>query len=378
MNTSLLASIKWIITRHGEDILGDPLRLKPFFVKFAKNEPKEERIAFGRCIEMGCYKKLKKAQTENERGVIKGDLILQLQSAAKLDIKLCGDAIDLLDAVIFGNVVQPQIARVQSAAVSPLPSVNTPQKVRFGVLRKRIVRKTAKWAGISLITILVSFLFITLVIRNNRQNAIIQEITEENRKKEEELIKISKYQEQIAGQLEQLKNKIEDQEQLADQIEQLKRQIEYQENIAAQLAQLKKQVENLNSQTTRQASSTSAAQVSPSLAAALKVRDNLCDANYDGKITCIDYAVLYKYYYGNGTQARLIWNYNKNKNFSHLFCAIPDDNGVWIYIEPSMTNEPLSQRTMSNVWGSTYNPYYNRDVTYAYNEIRNGTYRWVW
>jgi TolA-binding protein len=385
MNTSLLASIKWIITKHGKDILSDPLRLKPIFVKFAKNEPKEERIAFGRCIEIGSYKELKKAQTENERGKIKGDLILRLQSVTKLNTKQCGEAIDLLDAAIFGNVVQPQITQIQKAPVSLLPHINTPKKVRFYVLRKRIFNKKAvKWAGLSIVIILLSLLSVTLVIKNSRQNAVIQEITEENRKKDEELIKINKYQKQIADQLEQLKIKIEDQKQLTEQIEQLKKQIEYQENIAAQLAQLRKQIENLSSQTTqqqntgRQSSTSSAVQVSPSLSAALKVRDNLCDANYDGKITCIDYALLYKYYFGNGTQARLIWNYNKNKNLNHLFCSIPDDNGGWIYIEPSRTSTSLSDRTMSSVWGSMYNPYYNRDVTYAYNEIKNGTYRWVW
>jgi hypothetical protein len=388
MNTSLLASIKWIITKHGEDILGDPLRLKPFFIKFAKNEPKEERAAFGRCVEMGCYKELKKAQTEDERRKIKGDLTSQLQSKTKLDIQLCGGAIDLLDAAIFGNVVQTQIIRVQNKpAVSPPSPKNTPHKAGFSVYKwaGRIANnKTVKWAGITIIMILLSLLSVTLVIKNNRQNAIIQEITEENREKEDELRKIIKYQENIADQLEQLKKQIENQEQLADQIEYLKKQIEYQENIAAQLAQLKKQIENLNIQTTQQqknagqSSSTPVAQVPLSLAAALKVRDNLCDANFDGKITCIDYAVLYKYYYGNGTQARLIWNYNKSKNLNHLFCAIPDDNGGWIYIEPSRTSEQLNQRTMSYVWGNMYNSYYNRDVTYAYNEIRNGTYRWVW
>jgi TolA-binding protein len=230
----------------------------------------------------------------------------------------------------------------------------------------------------------VPALLITLVIKNNRQNTVIREITEENREKEEELRKISQYQEQIADQLEQLKKQIETQEQLADQIEQLKKQIEYQENIASQLTQLRKQIENLNSQTTQQqktggqSSRTPVVQVPPSLAAALKVRDNLCDANYDGKITCIDYAVLYKQYYGNGTQVRLIWNYNKNTNFNHLFCSIPDDNGGWIYIEPARTSTVLNERTMSYAWGSTYNPAYDRDVTYAYYEIKNGTYRWVW
>jgi hypothetical protein len=379
MNTSLLASVKWIITRHGEAILGDPLRLKPIFSKFAKNEPKEERTAFGRCIEMGFYKELKKAKTEDERKKIKGVLIQKLHSAAKFDIDLCSSTVDLLDAAIFGNVVQSQITQVQKTQVihANLP-VNTAQKFGFSVFRKRIVnKKTVRYAGLGIIIITALLLSVTFFIKYSRQNAVIQELIEagnkEKQEREDELRKIIKYQEELTGEIERLKSQIEDQEQLADQIEQLKKQVKYQEQIAAQLSQLKKQVETQKQSST----STSVAYLS-SLAAAQKTKENFHDVNRDGKWTCIDYALLYKQYYGDGTQARLIWNNNPSKKFNHLFCAIPDDSGGWIYIEPSSTRTALNERTMSYVWGNTYNPNLNRDVTYAYYEIRNNTFRWVW
>ena len=88
MNTNLLEIIKWIIAKNGEDILDDPARLKSIFADFAKDEPKEERIAFGRCIEMGCYRELKRAQTENERLQIKTNLISRLQSNTGITITI--------------------------------------------------------------------------------------------------------------------------------------------------------------------------------------------------------------------------------------------------------------------------------------------------
>ena len=118
MNTSLLSIIKWIVTKHGEDILGDPVRLHPVFANYVKNEPKEERVAFGRCIEMGSYKELKTARTEDERRVVKADLIQRLQSNTGLNTMLCTGALDLLDATLFGNVVQPQFPSPQKP---PLP-----------------------------------------------------------------------------------------------------------------------------------------------------------------------------------------------------------------------------------------------------------------
>jgi len=116
----------------------------------------------------------------------------------------------------------------------------------------------------------------------------------------------------------------------------------------------------------------------PSFIAARKTAENIRDVNRDGKINCIDYACLYKQYYGDGTQARLIWNKNDTANFNHLFVYIPDGAGGWIAIEPSYTSEDISKRTISYAWGSQYNSRYDRDVTASYNAIKANTFNWAW
>jgi hypothetical protein len=63
MNTNFLTIIKRIVAEQGEDILADPQRLKGMVKDYAKNETKEERVAFGRCIEAGCYNELKRTAT---------------------------------------------------------------------------------------------------------------------------------------------------------------------------------------------------------------------------------------------------------------------------------------------------------------------------
>jgi len=116
----------------------------------------------------------------------------------------------------------------------------------------------------------------------------------------------------------------------------------------------------------------------PSFIAARKTAENIRDVNRDGLINCIDRALLYKQYYGDGTQARLIWNKNDTANLNHLFVYIPDGAGGWIAIEPSYTSEDIARRTMSYAWGSQYNPRYDRDVTASYNAIKAGTFNWAW
>jgi len=101
MNANLLAILKQIIAEQGESVLADPPRLKALFSDYAKNEQKEERVAFGRCIEMGAYQELKKTSTADERRNIKEALTDQLYSKSGVDKTHCAEALDLLEAVIF-------------------------------------------------------------------------------------------------------------------------------------------------------------------------------------------------------------------------------------------------------------------------------------
>jgi hypothetical protein len=64
MNTNLLNIIKRILADHGENILAEPQRLKPLFSDYAKNEQKEKRTTFGRCIEEEYRVKILELHTE--------------------------------------------------------------------------------------------------------------------------------------------------------------------------------------------------------------------------------------------------------------------------------------------------------------------------
>ncbi|GHU59333.1 hypothetical protein FACS189444_4450 [Spirochaetia bacterium] len=100
MNTNLLSIIKRIVAEQGEGILADPLRLKSIVKDYAKKEPKEDRIAFGRCIEAGCYNELKRAATPQERSRLKPALSRRVANATGLDPARCAAVLDILEAAI--------------------------------------------------------------------------------------------------------------------------------------------------------------------------------------------------------------------------------------------------------------------------------------
>jgi hypothetical protein len=102
MNQNFLTVIKRIVFEQGEDILTSPQRLKGLISDYAKNEPKPERLAFGRCIEYGFYGELKKAAAPEERVRVKAALAQRLHSEEGLDLALCSETLDLLEAVIWG------------------------------------------------------------------------------------------------------------------------------------------------------------------------------------------------------------------------------------------------------------------------------------
>jgi hypothetical protein len=100
MNTNFLAIIKRIVSEQGEAILAEPQRLKGWISDYAKNEPKAERLAFGRCIEYGAYTELKNASPK-DRAAVKSRLAQKLHNEEGLDPALCAGALDVLEAAIF-------------------------------------------------------------------------------------------------------------------------------------------------------------------------------------------------------------------------------------------------------------------------------------
>jgi hypothetical protein len=101
MNANLLTIVKQIIAEYGEGILADPQRLKALFSDLAKDEPKPLRIAFGRCVENGAYNALKNAQDAAERMERKAVITQKIRDEHGLDVTLCGEALDILEAVMF-------------------------------------------------------------------------------------------------------------------------------------------------------------------------------------------------------------------------------------------------------------------------------------
>jgi flagellar FliL protein len=129
MNTNLLNVVKRIAAEHGEGILGDPQRLKAFFGDLAKDEPKALRVAFGRCIEAGAYTALKTAPNQSERAERKAAIAQRVRDEQGLDIALCVEALDILEAALFGvpSAIPPQAqAEYQERPQSPTDTMSVP------------------------------------------------------------------------------------------------------------------------------------------------------------------------------------------------------------------------------------------------------------
>jgi hypothetical protein len=109
MNSNLLGIVQRIIAGNGEAVLDDAKRLKAFFSDLAKDEPKPLRIAFGRCIESGAYNALKTAPDAAERASRKAAIAQRLRDEHGLDAALCGEALDVLEAALFGETKLPPL-----------------------------------------------------------------------------------------------------------------------------------------------------------------------------------------------------------------------------------------------------------------------------
>ena len=103
MNTNLLNIVKQIITENGEEVLNNAKRLKAFFNDLAQEVPKPLRLAFGRCIEEGAYTALKAAPDTSARAVCKAAFAQKLRDEDGLDAALSGEALDILEAALFGE-----------------------------------------------------------------------------------------------------------------------------------------------------------------------------------------------------------------------------------------------------------------------------------
>jgi ribosomal protein L7/L12 len=79
----------------------------------AAREPKPQRMAFVKCLMYGFHTELKKAATADERQRCKNRLAQKLHDEEGTDLVICTDTLDLLEAVLFGTVMEtPQPERL--------------------------------------------------------------------------------------------------------------------------------------------------------------------------------------------------------------------------------------------------------------------------
>jgi cation transport ATPase len=102
MNANLLNVVKEIVTQCGEQVLSEPKRVSAFFADLAKDEPKPQKNALVKCLEHGFIQILKNA-AEPDRVLCKQQLAQKLHEEEGLDLGLCGDTLELLAAVLFGE-----------------------------------------------------------------------------------------------------------------------------------------------------------------------------------------------------------------------------------------------------------------------------------
>ena len=102
MNTNLLNIIRQIIAHYGEDVLSSPQRLRAFFAEVAQDEPKSQKNAFLKCLELNFAQTLQDV-SETEQGACLHDLARKLHEYEGLDLALCEESLNLLAAVLFGD-----------------------------------------------------------------------------------------------------------------------------------------------------------------------------------------------------------------------------------------------------------------------------------
>ena len=87
---------------------------------------------------------------------------------------------------------------------------------------------------------------------------------------------------------------------------------------------------------------------------------NIRDVNYDAKINCMDYAIVFKRQWDskyNPDDCELVRNLSTN--FNHLFVRIKQ-NGSWVYVEPSAYFYGyIDKYTMKEFWEDMYDSRYN-------------------
>ena len=97
---------------------------------------------------------------------------------------------------------------------------------------------------------------------------------------------------------------------------------------------------------------------------AVDLRNNV-DVNRDGKINCVDAAVLFYQYYPNKNDVRITLNKHPTNGFNHLFNMVRI-NGVWRGVEPQSVFAGHNSFYMTDAWPQKYDHQFNQDATSKY------------
>ena len=101
MNTHLLKTLSGIVAGEGAAIFDNPGRLEEQLFEQAGSEPRPQLATLISCCARDYHKKLQNAG-QTERGVLKQELAHKLNSETGLDLTLCADTLDLIEAALFG------------------------------------------------------------------------------------------------------------------------------------------------------------------------------------------------------------------------------------------------------------------------------------
>ena len=89
------------------------------------------------------------------------------------------------------------------------------------------------------------------------------------------------------------------------------------------------------------------------------------DVNKDGKINCIDAAVLFYKHYPDKHNVLIVLNKNDKTGMHHLFVSVYTHGG-WRGIEPQYNYSGNTTYWMAEVWGNKYDKSLNVDATEEY------------
>jgi formylglycine-generating enzyme required for sulfatase activity len=133
MNRNLLNTLKQLIVQYGAEALSDPKRVSAFLADYAVQEPKAERNILVNCLQHGFHTELQKVDAA-ERPLYKNRFIRRLYDELGTDTALCAGVLDVLEAVLFGEVSEtPETALVPSRpAPAPQPAPNNMVRIQGG------------------------------------------------------------------------------------------------------------------------------------------------------------------------------------------------------------------------------------------------------